>query len=80
MTISSSPRGEHPGTPGRHWNTRRVTTGETVVPDCPATRNPDGQCIAWSACNIDAGECVENITAPPPLANRETRRAARRTT
>lgn len=33
MTVSHSPRGEHAGIPGRHWETALVTLGETVVED-----------------------------------------------
>lgn len=61
MTVTSSPAGEHAGTPGTHWEHRLVSTGETVVED------DDGESpFGWRELE------------PPPRANRETRRAARR--
>lgn len=63
MTVSSSPRGEHAGTRGQHWETRLVSLGEIVVED------DDGESpFGWRELE------------PPPAANRETRRAARRRT
>jgi hypothetical protein len=38
---SSTPRGEHPGRPGTHWNTALVTSGEQLVDDDQPTPRPN---------------------------------------
>lgn len=82
MTGPSNPRREHAGTPGTHWERRLVATGEQYVPECTASVR--GFCLAEAqsetACDTEAGECIHAAPSSfAPAANRETRRAARRT-
>lgn len=65
MTVSNSPRGEHPGRPGANWDTELAYV-ETVVPD----RDGDDSPFGWT-----------DTPAPTPnrAARRAAARAARRT-
>ncbi|MEE4546479.1 hypothetical protein V2S66_31505 [Streptomyces sp. V4-01] len=65
MTVSSSPRGEHPGRPGTTWDTELAYV-EVVVPD----RDGDDESpFGWT----------EPAPRPNRAARRAAARAARRT-
>jgi hypothetical protein len=69
MTVSSSPRGEHAGTPGRHWDTV-LTTHEVVV------ETDDGESpFGWRELDTTTPGMNEPL---PPRPNRATRRAMQR--
>lgn len=71
---SSSPRGEHAGTPGTTWQTALVTTGEIVV-DTDRDENPFG----WSELDTTVPDMNQPYTRPNRATRRAAARAARRT-